>query len=399
MILYLKTLNKPYRIALLFFLVSAFYGLLMRIHKIYPIPEFKYAHFIQAHSHVTFLGWGFLGIISLIMYAFLDHKGIRNRSYRIFYYTMVYSLLGLLVSFPIQGYKLFSIAFLTVFLLSSYVFLGIIWRDLRTDTLMSTRFIKTGIVYYYVSSLAIWAVAIITVNYGKTDLYRNAIYFYLHFLYNGFFVFSLFGLLIRYIENQKIVIKQISISLFYILTNLAVIPAYALSLLWNDVSVYIVSIGFIAVLLQIGSLYFLRPIHKVISVAFQSKKNLHFLVSLVFISYYTKIILQFLSAFPKITQLAVMYKPFFVIGYIHLFTLGFMSVFMLVLYQIYSGRLLAKVGQIIFVIGIISSELLLFSQGLCYYVMAYNIPHFNLILLLVSSFMPLGLIGIITKRK
>ena len=386
----IKIFNKRFTIALLFFFISALYGWLLRLQKVTPIPDFKYAHFIQAHSHVTFLGWGFLAVMGLVGLLYLPEK-TANKAYTSVFYIMVGSLVGLLVSFPIQGYKLFSILFLSTFLLSSYVYLLMIYRDIKQLSSFSTRFIKTGIFYYFLSSMAIWAVAFITIKFGKTDLYHNAIYFYLHFLYNGFFVFILFGLLFRYFEIKEHLINAKYISQFYRFTNFAVIPAYALSLLWNEMPIYVVFIGLAAVILQLISLYYLYKINKKIRSFIKDNKLSVFIVTLVFISYFLKIILQFFSAFPPITIIAVQYKSFFVIGYIHLFTLGFMSLFVFLLVQIHTQYKVSKLGLQFLISGIITSELLLFTQGALYYILQYNIPLFNRWLILVSFLMPLGI--------
>ncbi len=387
--------NKQFNIALFFFLISAFYGWLMRLQHVVDIPYFEYAHFIQAHSHVTFLGWGFLGVSSLIRNLFLP-QSLENSTYKLLFYLMVGSLFGLLISFPLQGYHFFSILFLSVFLLTSYVYLAKIYIELRSIKALSSRFVKTGIFYYYVSSLAIWMVAFVTLHYGKNDLYHNTIYFYLHFLYNGFFVLVLFGLLIRYFEKQEKPIDSRYVTKFYQFTNWAVIPAYALSLLWSTMPSYVVGIGFVAVGLQLISVYYLVKMIKSMQWVYENRL-IKILAQTVFVSYVLKISLQFLSAFPQVTVVAVQYKSYFVIGYIHLFTLGFMSLFIFLLAYFQVGARLSKTGISLLLLGIIISEFLLFLQGILYYISGYKMSNFAEILMLVSLFMPVGLLIILIR--
>ena len=379
-----------FNVALSFFVISAAYGWLLRLQRIIAIP-LNYSNILQAHSHVTFLGWGFLAVISIITYVYFS-KNQTNSLYKYPFWIMTMSLIGMLISFPIQGYKLFSIILLTIFLLTSYIYLWQLFKAIRKQNSYSVRFIKTGIIYYYLSSLAIWAIAIISVKIGKNDLYHNAIYFYLHFLYNGFFVFSLFGLFLRYFENKNIILPKKVLHPFYVLTNIACIPAYALSLLWNNMPDYVVIIGFFAAILQLVSLFYLRNIIKILKSVIQEMSSLlKIILALVLGAYYSKILLQFMSAFPIISYKAVLYKPYFLIGYIHLFTLGFMSLFLFLLYAMFTKKRLHKSGMYLFITGILLSEVLLFFQGGMLLFQEKTIPNFEKIMWMVSFLMPLGL--------
>ena len=381
--------------ARIFFIISALYGLLLRLNHLIEIP-IKYKNILQAHSHVTFLGWGFLAVISIIGLVYYPDKIVKSVYLKRLFQIMTYTLFGMLISFPIQGYKLFSIIFLSIFLITSYLYLFDIYRTLKSIKTTSSKFIRTGIIYYYLSSLAIWTVAIITSKYGKIDMYFNAVYFYLHFLYNGFFVFILFGLLIKYIENNNIKISEKVISEFYWFTNIAVMPAYALSLLWNKMPSYVYIIGFISVLLQILSLYFLFFIIREVLKSINNK-HIKNIAIFVLVSYYIKVALQFLSAFPQIIEKALQFKAYFVIGYLHLYTLGFMSMFIILLLKLHPKKKLSELGINTLMIGIFLSEVLMFFQGSLLLFNNYTIPNINLYLFLVSILMPLGLIIIHVK--
>ena len=393
-----KSLHTRFNIALLFFVISATYGLLLRLQKVIPISNFNYNSFAQAHSHVTFLGWGFLATISLIT-AILVPKKLNDNIYLYPFWIMVTSLIGMLISFPLEGYKLFSIVFLSIFLLTSYVYLWRLNKDIRSNKSLSTRFIRTGIFYYFLSSMAIWAIAIISIKFGKNEFYHYAIYFYLHFLYNGFFVFVLFGLLLRYIENKEVDLPKKPIKYFFVLTNIACIPAYALSLTWGKMPTYIIALGAFGAILQVISLYFLWKIAHVFFKLIQSKYSLlSKILYILFFAYYSKILLQFASSIPSLAAKAVLYKPYFVIGYIHLFTLGFMSLFLLLLYTIFTKQKFSNWGIFLFTFGILGTEILLFSQGSYLYIQEKSINNYDVIMLMLSFLMPLGLLLIYVKQ-
>ncbi|MDP3353940.1 MAG: hypothetical protein Q8S44_09380, partial [Flavobacteriaceae bacterium] len=87
-------------------------------------------------------------------------------------------------------------------------------------------------------------------------------------------------------------------------------------------------------------------------------------------------------------------KSYFIIGYLHLFTLLFMSLFLILLIQI-SLKLLqnsgSKLAFYIFLMGVLITELLLFSQGFYIWIFKEIIPHFNWYNLLASVLLFSGL--------
>ncbi len=384
-----KVVASRIKIARIFFIISALYGLTLRLFHIVDIP-IKYKNILHAHSHVTFLGWGFLAVVSIVGLLYYPKRILNSVYLKRLFLIMTITLFGMLVSFPIQGYKLFSIIFLSVFLITSYFYVFDILKQLRSNKEWSAKFIRTSVYYYYLSSIAIWAVAIISVKIGKTDLYHNTVYFYLHFLYNGFFVFALFGLLVKFIETQKIKINKKYIFNFYWLTNIAVVPAYILSLLWIEILNYLYIIAIIAALLQMVSLKYL---FKMITVILDhiNTKHIKQIFYFVMVSYFLKISLQLLSIYPEFFNIALKFKSYFIIGYLHLFTLGFMSMFIILLLKIHPKKNLSKLGINTLMIGIFFSELLLFINGFLL-IYGLSIPNINILLFIVSSLMPLGLL-------
>ncbi|MDO9275706.1 MAG: hypothetical protein Q7T92_09185 [Lutibacter sp.] len=196
-----------YLYAFTLFILSALYGLLMRWNFAFPTKFIPYQNLLQSHSHVAFLGWGHLTAIGAIIYYFVSDADKQKKAYKITLGILLVVIPLMLISFPLGGYKVFSIVLLAVFGLTSYVLSFRILKDLQGKN-TSAKLIKYGIYYYLLSSLATWFLAYVIVTQGKTDLYYNTVYFYLHFLYNGFFVFALFGLLFKIFENQQIIISE-----------------------------------------------------------------------------------------------------------------------------------------------------------------------------------------------
>lgn len=386
-----------YLYAFTLFILSALYGLLMRWNFAFPTKFIPYQNLLQSHSHVAFLGWGYLSLIGAIIYYFVldDHK--QTKVYKVTLTILLVVIPLMLISFPLGGYKVFSIVLLAVFGLTSYVLSFRILKDLQGNN-TSVKLIRYGIYYYLLSSLATWFLAFVIVTQGKTDLYYNTVYFYLHFLYNGFFVFALFGLLFKIFENQQIVISEKLKQHFFLYLNLACIPAYGLSVLWSDVPLVFNIIGFLASVLQLISLVFLVKImlkaFSQINWSFTSKLLLKFAL----ISYSLKIISQILSAFPYIVEKSLALKPFFIIGYLHLFTLGFLSVFLFLIVsqfgKINLQKPASKMGILLFLLGVFITESLLFLQGFLFMFQFDAIKNYSFFLLIFSFLMVIGLLVI-----
>jgi len=384
-----------YKFAFLLFILSALYGLILRWNFTFPLSFVNYQHFLQSHSHVAFLGWGYLATIGVLLNYFVKATAKQKRIYKITLLIIVITITLMLISFPLGGYKLFSVVLLSVFGLASYVLSYRLLKDIKEKSI-ATKFIKFGVYYYIISSLATWFLAFVLVTQGKGNLYYNTVYFYLHFLYNGYFVFVLFGILFKIFELQKVIISKKLQENFFLYLNVACIPAYALSILWSEVSTVYYIIGFAASMLQLFSLYFLlkiiRKVLKQLSWSFISK----FLLKFGLIAYSLKILIQIASAFPAIVSKSIALKPFFIIGYLHLFTLGFMSVILLLilvkLNKFSIKGFTSKIGLLIFLIGIFTTEILLFTQGFIFMNGFTPIKNYNLLVLIFSAFMVVGLL-------
>jgi len=369
----------------------------MRWNFAFPTKFIPYQNLLQSHSHVAFLGWGYLSVIVAIIYYFVSDADRQKKAYKITLGILMVVIPLMLISFPLGGYKVFSIVLLSVFGLTSYVLSFRILKDLQGNN-TSVKLIRYGIYYYLLSSLATWFLAFVIVTHGKTDLYYNTVYFYLHFLYNGFFVFALFGLLFKILENQQIIISEKLQKGFFFFLNIACIPAYALSVLWSDVPFVFNIIGFVASALQLISLVFLIKIIRQaffqINWRFTSKLLLNFAM----VSYSLKIISQILSAFPYIVEKSLALKPFFIIGYLHLFTLGFLSVLLFLIVdqlgKINLQKPTSKVGIFLFLSGVFITESLLFLQGFLFLFQFNAIENYSFFLLIFSFLMVIGLLVI-----
>ena len=387
--------------AFLLLLLSASYGLLIRWNFTFPMVSFPYQNMVQSHSHVAFLGWGYLVSIGAVIQLIVKPDITQKRIYNYCLGIITISITLMLISFPIGGYKVFSIVLLAIFGLTSYVLSYRLLLDLKGSG-YALKLIRFAIYYYILSSLATWFLAGVLLTQGKTDLYFNTVYFYLHFLYNGFFVFVLFGLLFKIFERQKIHISEKLLKGFFIYLNAACIPAYALSTLWSDVAEIFYVIGFAASVLQFISLLFLFFIIKKAVLHIEWSVISKLLLKFSLLAYGLKIIFQIVSSFPYFVEKSLALKPFFIIGYLHLFTLAFMSVLLfLLLNQLKIITMRSKISIIgisAFLVGIFCTELLLFLQGGLLLLRSNPISDYNMLLLSFYFLIVLGLIVLFVKQ-
>lgn len=353
----------------LYFCIAAILGVLLRWIMTDPIEGINYKYLLHTHSHLALLGWVYLALY-FGMTKVIKAEGLAIKPYRkIMYFTQV-TVLGMLFSFPLQGYGAVSITFSTLFLFASYWFAIKFYKDInqsKARPLLSSRFFKVSLIYLIISSIGPWALGALMANkMGGTDIYYLSIYFYLHFMYNGFFTFAVMGLFFRWLEDKKVKFDKSKGRRFFYLLHFACIPAFALSALWMKPHLSIYIIGGIAAVFQLIAFYFLTGIiKKTGALALIKSKTTLFLIQGSLFAFGIKLLLQAFSAFPVFAEAAYQNRDF-VIAYLHLTLIGFISLFIIGYYgktgelNMKSGK--SKSGLALFVLGFVLMELILFLR-------------------------------------
>ena len=253
--------------------------------------------------------------------------------------------------------------------------------------------------YYHLLVLLRWPILMVSKS-SFQDLYVASIYFFFHFQYNGWFLFSCMGLLCYQLTKYSVSQQKLRTA-FYLFVS-ACFPAYLLSALWIPMPfwVYIlVALAGIAQLVAWGIM--VQLIRKNLgAVKAQINRFTQILFFLCAIAYTLKLILQAASAIPSLSYLSYGFRPI-VIGYLHLVLLGVVSLF-ITSYSINNNYLILnktrKNGVIIFVAGIIINEVFLMLQGIgdLTYI---SIPYINEELLAAALILFLGLILINIKSN
>jgi hypothetical protein len=162
-------------------------------------------------------------------------------------------------------------------------------------------------------------------NTGNAFLYRDAIYTYLHFQYNGFFTLSVFALFFN--QLQVFIIEETGKRMwhFALFLCLSVVPTLFLSLLWHGYNIYVRTLALTGCALIITSLLFFSRIvlNRKIYARYISPLAKTLLI-LSMISFTIKMFLQMGTIIPALGNAVFGYRPI-IIGFLHLVFLGFVS--------------------------------------------------------------------------
>ena len=338
-------------------------GVILRYKIAFSLPFIDQKYLLHAHSHFAFSGW----LSQMLMAYIVQLLSSKNNALQLKRYTYVLTAnlvcaYGMLVSFSIQGYGAVSIMFSSLSVLVSYVFAVFVWKDLNRLQVksISHAWIKAALFFSAISSAGAFALGyMMTNNIMHQELYLAAVYFFLHFQYNGWFFFASMGLLLQYLVDNKTVIPAIISDNLFRIFFFAAFPAWFLSALWLPMPGILYIIVVAAAIAQVVGLLLLFAIWKnnKTLLAGTIRSPAQWLWILCGIAFTIKIILQCGSTIPSLNIVAYGFRPIG-IGYLHLVLLGVLSLFLAGYYFVhnrerYTG--LMKKGLVIFTAGIIAN--------------------------------------------
>jgi hypothetical protein len=303
------------------FFIVALSGLFLRSYPFLSAPFFDFRNMVHGHSHFAFGGWVMPVLIWMILQYFpvLAEKVAWHHWRNIAVITLV-SAYGMLASFPFQGYALVSICFSTLSIIGSFYLAIVLIKAMRgEENKTSIRFLRAGLIYGALSAIGPFATGpLIAKGLSGTPLFFDAIYLFLHFQYNGWFTFGVLSVAYAAWESQTA--PRFGNRVFQ-LFNLACLPAYFLSVLWHHPPPVFYWVGGIGGVLQLaGILFMLKDFFP-----WQGRTSfLRAMVLFAFFCFVLKNILQLLSAFPLVAEMAYQERNF-IIAYLHLVLLGFIS--------------------------------------------------------------------------
>ncbi len=384
-------------------LLIAVAGVILRLAFVIELPWLEYANLLHAHSHLAILGWGFLGISTLLVHSFLPKEKAGRPVYRRIFYGALFSLWGMFVAFIVENYGLFSITFSTLFLLWSYGFIWQFRRDLASVNSdlgkrnFSLRFLNSALFFYVFSTLALWGLAVINLLHLQgTPIYYMTIQFFLHFQFNGWFLFAIPALFFQLLERYDIRLSPNALHRYWQLLVVSCLLTYALAVTWSTPIPFIFWVNSLGVLLQLAALYFLlsalRGRVKEIKALFPHEVRVLFSVALS--SYVLKIIIQTVVVIPYVATIAYTVRNY-VIGFVHLMLLGILtaSIFSLAGFRqmLPMHKAAPYWGIRLFVPSFVIMEVLLFLQGSLFWLNWGFLPYYYEALFVVSALLMISI--------
>lgn len=377
------------------FLIACVFGLLMRFMYLFPIDFLNYSFLLHAHSHVAMLGWVYLIVYVLIVHFFISKEKSQKPIYNRLFWLTEFSVIGMMIAFPIQGYALFSIVFSTMHILLSYVFCRLVWKDCSEEKSPPQRLLLTSVLFMILSTFGVWCLGPAVSTLGKQSaFYQIAIQFFLHFQFNGWFILAILALFFKQFQNK---IDEVKFKKFYAALVLSTLLTIAFPIRWfieNDILSYINGLG---VLMQLGAfIYFYKMLKPQISYFKNTlDKTTKMVYGLALCSLFLKVGIQLLTIFPNLAEVSHQIRNF-VIGFIHLTTLGIITGFLFgILLQ---NKMLSpdsrtlKIGVKCFIFGYIATEVLWFLQGWFLFFGESIIPGYFQSIFIFSFLLVLGLV-------
>ena len=391
------------KISLINLLIVASLGVLMRYKIGFDFPYFSQKNIQHAHSHFAFAGW-ITHALYVLMIHFVLKKLPQNdtKNYKLLIVANLICSYGMLFSFSYQGYSILSIIFSTITIIIACFFTFYYYKDLKEidNSNPSKPWFKAALLFNLISSIGTFYLAYMMASRNFNEhWYLASVYFYLHFQYNGFFIFSCLGL---FFSECNTLFPQFKYNkLFFKLFYVSFIPAYFLSTLWAKLPVWLYIITVIAAFTQVFAWF---KIIKAIMLALKSGSTLNkfqsYLILFVGIAFTVKLLLQLGSTIPSVSDLAFGFRPI-VIAYLHLVLLGVISAFILAFIYTFNLIVVNKLTAIafsVFLIGIFLNELVLGIQG----VAAFSnivVKFVNEILFGVALLLLLGAILVVRSQE
>lgn len=388
-----------------FFLV-ALLGVIMRYKILYSFPFLDQKHLQEAHSHFAFYGW-----ITNVLYVLIVHyiskvnPLVQLKKYEYLIMINLAASFAMLGAFMYGGYFWASIAASTAALLTSFVFCYFFVMDARKIQDSAKIWFLGGLFFAVISSVGVFNLAYMMSSKNiSQDIYLASEYYYLHFQYNGFFIFSCIGLLLYSLKEAGSPISDRNNRLMFWLMFFGCLVGVGLSVLWMKLPAFIFALIVLTTIGQTASAVMLFGFVR------KSWTNLvlkwspmqRFVLIYVGFAFAVKIALQLGSNIPALNQFAFGFRNV-VIAYLHLVLLMCIATFLLnqiLATNYFTVTKTLLLGLKMFLLGIFLNEMMLGLMGI-FSIKYISIPYANHFLLYFSLliFVALGIIFLNMKTR
>jgi len=350
-----------------FFVVSVV-GVMMRYNIAFSLPGFTHKFMQESHSHFAFYGW-----VSASIYLFVT-KYLSEISAKLnlkkYQYLMTANQIGsygMLFTFLYGGYFWLSIVLSSIALFTGFAYFIFLLIDTKGKRNPEIIWLKSGAFFATISAIGIFGLAYFSTKKDEFEvLFRASTYFYLHYQYNGFFIFSCIGLLLISLKKLGIEIEEkLNKTIFYLLF-FGCFLGYGLSILWIEMNPIFYGFFILISIVQLfGAILFLNWIRK--TDLFNNQNFIQKLLISVFgFAFILKFLLQGLSAIPALGVFAFS-NINIVIAYLHLVLLMGISLFLIwKILQLVENEFnkLLKFSILLLVFGIVCNEIVLALSGI-----------------------------------
>lgn len=351
--------------------IVALLGFLLRSKILFSIPQLNYRYILSAHSHFAFGGWVALVLITLLVYDVLPSPYKEKRSYQVALWGTYITSIGMAFTFPFTGYQVISIIFSSSFILFTFYFSWLFFFDVVKATMNKTIKLLClfSVLVMVFSSLGPLTLSWILAT-GSTNnyLYRDAVYFFLHFQYNGFFTLAVMALFLNSIAisvSEKI---QKQIHLFAVCLCASIFPSFFLSVLWHPNNEVFMILAIIGCVLIIMTLYWFIKLLPFFNQTIKGQSILPVsIIGFACTAFILKMFFQMGTIIPGLDTAVYANRPL-IIGFLHMVFLGLVTFY--VLYHFMQNNLLnmkslfTNISLVVFGIGIVANVSILMFQGL-----------------------------------
>lgn len=366
----MKHINHWVNVSLISLGTIGLLGLLLRSKIVFSIPFINYNHLVEAHSRFTFSGWVTLALLLLMVKELLPGSESKKKYNMLFAGISITSWM-LLIVFLWKGYNSLSIIVSLFFILLTYIFSCVFVRDILKARLgPGVRWLAvSSMICLVISSFGLFIIDYIYFNHSfEAFLYRDSLFTYLHFQYNGFFSLSIMALFFNNIKSIIPDSAKRSMNNFIAALLISVVPSLFLSYLWQDPNTLFRILAIAGSIFVLAAcLLFVRTSVKLRSAFTTEKPVIRFLILISMGSFVLKLFLQCFTIFPVIGNAIFGNRPV-IMGFLHLVFLGFASLFILAFYakrrMLDDSKAITKAGLIAFASGVLLNETFLISQGL-----------------------------------
>lgn len=389
-------MKKYIHVSFLFFALTALSGMWMRIYQQTPVSWIAYENILHSHSHLALLGWLFIAAFLIFLTSFWKTIEKRKQAFAILF-TLSFSSLLMFCAFLYQGYGIYSIAISTIHIFIEYWAAIFIIKHLNKQAILKAGrfFIIGALIALVLSSIGPFALGFISANGLKEQpLFEIAIYYYLHFQYNGWLTLFLIGLFSILLYKKRLPINEPLLQLAFWIYFSALFPSFLLSILWADLGTTVEIFAAFGSIAQWAAVILMLVSFKdtFILLKNQLPRTTWVMLIISFSLLFIKSTLELGLIHPELASLVNTTRSV-IVGYLHLTLLGFLSILILAQYQIQgitSTSRLAVYSFTIFFIGFILNELLLFFQALAQWTNHFTIPCYANGLLLAAILLSTG---------